>query len=404
MCIFNKFGGLALKKIQLIVTIFLIALIGIFTCLGVAHAETDWDIKVDLIKHNIVLKVGQSHGLYDNKTFKTIAPIKKSGSIYMPVQLISDLKLAKVTVYDKNRQVIINLSDNKFSQGFVRVKYKANAPYTYFIDEQGKEYDKIASLKPFIWKGNFYIPLSSFQKIFNNTIVTVNKYSITINSSGVNIDTKSLPIKTEGEYVDLNVCYDDRLYLPQIGGEYAMSKNQTKPDMLENEKSYKAFTARLPLKSGKNYFMIVENKAYTTKYFVIERIVQPGSFTPIEYFEAAFMNKMSSDIFEITNPKQGYLQLNSSATLQFKAALKEKSIGDNIFTLKIRKLINNYYQNYKEIKMPVINGKFGHDIEFPQKGDYLIEVISPKYIQPSGGSSSTELWTTKWAEFRVNVK
>lgn len=393
------------KKYQII--ILGIILFSLQLC-GACTKEPDWNLKLDTVKHILSIKVGSKQGLLDGKRFSTTAPILKDGTIYISAQLFSDAKIGQVRWYKKEKYVDIDVLNNKYKEIFSSIRYRLGSPYIYSAIHSGNEY-KISDIpKPFEKEGIFYIPAVAFQKAFSKSIYAT-KDTLNINWDERIISTQGIPERTSLKDVNLTVIYNEKLYSPSIYPAIAIGpfqggvmKNESKKDEKLDGKNYKVYTSTLALKPGKNIFLFMENGGISEKPFVIDSEVEPKQNVPIPYQDAPMFGELSSEIFEITNPQWGYIELNSPARLMFKGNLKIERIGDNVFTLNIKKLINSRLQNYKYIYATVVDGKIISNIDLPEKGYYVIEFESPRYIQ-SGGSTSGP-GSTKWAELRVEVK
>ncbi|MGI6711164.1 MAG: DUF5050 domain-containing protein [Bacillota bacterium] len=371
---------------------------------GQAFAEENWDFKVSLLEHQVVLKINSGTGLYDGKPLVTSSPILKDGRIYIPLRLLRDTGMAEIIWHPQQKCAEVIIAKQN-----VHVRYQANKPLVSFMGSNGLgeiiEMYKINNPAPFLKNNLFYIPVKSFEQALGKNITYANK-TLTISWSIPLIERNSFPMKTDQDTQELNVLYQEGLEVPLIMlpadiGSACSIEAQKKGELLIDGKKFRQIQISLPLQPGENpfYLWVRKGSLNLEEPFSIKREVAEGSLVLINYFDQVLGDVNIREIFEITEPERGYVKLPAPAKMNIKGELKKESFGDNIFRLRVGKLVKGKYQELSNMELPVVNGQFAGGAELSEPGSYLLEIISPKYIPyiehgPLG---------TKWAEIRVEV-
>ncbi|ATW28230.1 leucine-rich repeat domain-containing protein [Candidatus Formimonas warabiya] len=375
-----------------------IVLIIAITFSGSGFADENWNFKVSLIKHQLVIKPGSPDAWYDGKPFATTPAMLKDNRLYLPLRLMREL--SQVTWNTKDNYVDVTVPEQKSY-----LRYQVNKPFVSFMNEEGIAVYQIPVPAPFIKNGIFYIPVKSLdQALGTNLSYTDNK--LTISWDIPVIDQPHIPAQVEDDAQTLIALYEVGLDVPSvIQGENSWLSpswdSSEKQELSIEGKKFFQQKLTLPLKPGDNpfYLWVRKGNFQREEPFVIRREVRDGEIVPISYGSGSPINQSSRENFEITEPKSGYVRLALPGTLNFKGYLKGTSFGDNIFRLIITKLDGYMYRQYDQIQIPVVKGQLSAQVNLPDPGAYLLEVISPQYIP------TTEQGTvgTKWAEIKVEV-
>ncbi|HAG10266.1 MAG TPA: hypothetical protein DCK76_02500 [Desulfotomaculum sp.] len=371
-------------------------------------AKESWDYKVSLVKHGVEIKINSGNGTYDGTSFATIPPIAKNGRIYIPLRLLKDTGLAEI-IWNGN-----NTADLVPADGGYHVRYQAGKPVMLYVskNEEGEyivDYNNPVTIPaPLAKNGIFYIPAKSLDQVLRKNINYANN-TLTIYWRVPLIERNSFPVKAEAENQVLKIAYEDELDIPlvmrvsDIGGAGSLQNRKSEELILDNKK-FHMIEVSLSLQPGDNLFYLWARGGNQDQYdsFVIKREVADASLVPINYnnsMDYMFIDTKVRDVFEITEPESGYIKLAAPGQMDFKGHLKVDSFGDNVFSIKVGKLVKGKYQEYSSEELPVADGQFGTVLNFKEPGSYWLEVFSPKYI-PSAESGPC---STEWADVRVEV-
>lgn len=395
----KKCGGLVLV---------LLLIISIFSP-GQCFADESWDYKVSLVKHQVEIKINSEIGKFDGADFVTTPPISKNGRIYIPLRLLKDAGLAGIVWNADTHTADLIPADDGY-----HVRYQAGKAVMYYVNtnEEGEsavDYNNPVTIPaPLVKNGVFYIPVKSLDQVLRKNINYADNI-LKIYWRVPLIERNSFPEKTEAENQVIKIAYEAGLDIPQVmrvlanGAGGALDDEKGEKIVLDGKDFYfKEVT--IPLQPGDNPFYFWARGGNQDQYdsFVVKREVADASLVPVNYNDSMdymFIDTKIQDVFEITAPASGYAKLAAPGQMGFKGLLKVDSIGDNVFSIWVGKLVKGQYQEYYSEDLPVADGQFGAVLDFKEPGSYVVEVISPKYI-PSAESGPC---STKWAEIRVEV-
>jgi len=373
---------------------------------GPASADENWDFKVSLLKHQVVVNTNSGSVLYDGQAIAASPPILKDGRIYLPLRLLRDTGMAELTWHPQQKSADVLIAEQN-----VHVRYQAKQPTVSFLgsDELGEEVEiyRVKVPAPFLINSTFYIPVQSFERILGKNIAFTNN-TLTVSWGKPLIARNSLTEKTDQDGRVINVLYEAGLDTPLIMHNIdihgaASLEFVAKDELMLEGKKFLRLQVRLPLDPGDNpfYLWVRKGNINLEEPFIIKREMPEGSLVPVHYLDPGLMDVDMNvrEVFEITEPASGYVKLSEPGSINIKGTLKQESFDDNVLSLTVGKIRQGKYQKYGTIELPAVNGRFAGTVELAEPGSYLLEVISPKYIPYIGGPLAT-----KWAELKVEVE
>ncbi|MBY9080145.1 hypothetical protein KIH86_26695 [Paenibacillus sp. HN-1] len=348
-------------------------------------------MKFELIRHELKISLSDGSASLDGQPFKTAAPVRSAGSLYVPLRALSGSGAASSALWDSSKhqaRVVTNWGEFRFRAGSTLIydaQDKAMPAETYTIPA------------PLLIKGAMYIPVRALPLLGISSGMSSGRLVWGWSDKKAEV---LQPFWETGEaQAVFTVLYDKRLYTPStlsaLGAGAWNDEVRSQivgKDISLNGALYNRLQVSVKLEPGINPLEISSPGMGAGGIRVRYNPVDP-SLVPVSLTEAG------TKALTVTSPSGGYLELKAGQS--FTVAGRVADIPEYPVT-QLKLVIQRYEPDNKDVMQdfkrvaaqncPVKDGAFSGTITLKDPGSYRIYINAPTFsVLPSEGEA-TESW------------
>lgn len=367
--------------------------------------ESESDIaKIYLIKHRMTMELGsdKTKANLDGVEVQVDPASLRDGHMYISLRTLKLSGAAASVGWDAQKQEAAVTMKPELSPSWQKLIFRAGS--SGVIRPNGNPLEGAAIPELFLSEGRVYIPVKSLPLLGIATTTDQGRLVLEWSEKFIEL-TKQLQ-ETEGTQATFSVLYQQEMYTPQILTSYGSGAwgggtgRQTGSGIALDGRIYNRMEYTVELRPGVNPLRLYAVSAGTVD-FSVTRTVEHSEQIPVSFTE------QGSEYVELLLPESGYVKLNAGEELTLAGGLKKAGSGlDELTIIQQRyesKRNDSGKPGYKTINtaaLPISDGEFNGKISFPEPGDYLLQVYSPRYIPMPESEPASILW----AELVVKVE
>lgn len=363
---------------------------------GSASAARDV-MRFDLIGHEMKISLSDGSASLDGQPFKMSAPVRRAGSLYVPLKALSGSGAASSVLWDSSkRQARVVTRWGEF-------RFRAGSTLIYDAEDKALPAETYTIPAPLLIKGALYIPVRALPLLGVSTGMSNGR--LVWGWSDKKVEVLQTFWETGEEQAVFTVLYDKRLYAPSAlsalgaGSWNGEVRSQiVGKDIALNGSLYNRIRMSVKLEPGINPLEISSSGMAAAGIRVRYNPVDPA-LIPVSLTEAG------AKALTLTSPSGGYLELKAGQSITVAGRVAEAP-EHPVQQLKL--VIQRYkpdggdvMQDFKTVAAqdcPVKDGAFSGTVTLKDPGSYRIYINAPTFsVLPSEGEA-TENWGAITAE------
>ncbi|GGG24960.1 stalk domain-containing protein [Paenibacillus abyssi] len=347
-----------------------------------------------LERHELNLAKGASRAVVDGTELDTEPINVRNGRTYIPIKLIEQAGVGSVSWDAKNKQAVVH-ANSSIQASTQTVAFRNGQPSLFRKD--GAAYEGISIPAPFLLNGRMYVP-AGLLPMYGVAVgyeqgVMIWRWSDKI------FDLTTNRMETGEQEISFTVLFQKEMNTPQLiaamggGGWMGSSGEIVEKNIKVGDKTYHRVQFTVQLKPGTNPIELMAVSAGSARFEIV-RTIDKGSRVQIN------INEEGSKYIAIKEPDTGYVRLKQGERLALSGNLKEWNESFDQLTVHIHKYADYDYTVIETIQVPIEKGQFITSLSIQDKGEYLIQIVSPKYLPFIERSHVS----TTWAEFKTVIE
>ena len=354
--------------------------------------ESESDIaKIYLIKHRMTMELGsdKTKANLDGAEVQVDPASLRNGYMYISLRTLKLSGAAASVGWDAQKQEAAVTMKPELSPSWQELIFRAGS--SGVIHPNGNPLEGAAIPELFLSEGRVYIPVKSLPLL--GIAATTDQGRLVLEWSEKFIELTKQLQETEGTQATFSILYQQEMYTPQILTSYGSGAwgggtgRQTGSGIALDGRIYNRMEYTVELRPGVNPLRLYAVSAGTVD-FSVTRTVEHSEQIPVSFTE------QGSEYVELLLPESGYVKLNAGEELTLAGGLKKAGSGLDELTI-IQQRYESKRNDYKTINtaaLPISDGEFNGKIFFPEPGDYLLQVYSPRYIPMPESEPASILW------------
>lgn len=352
-----------------------------------------------LERHELTMRPGAVEALLDGASVAVEPLLVHQGRSYVAVKTIEQAGAGSVYWDAAKRQAIIQIKDTVHGS-LDRLVYEAGTQHPYRGD--GTALEELRMPPPFLYEGRMYIPVSVLPA--QGIAVDWQDGALTWRWSDKRMELASDQVVVTGRDYVLTVMYQQELRTPQLmmaggGGSWSALDGQVlERGIVQSDRKFNRIDFRMQLQPGPNPIEVRSAQAGSR---TMEIYWEPGADTAAELPVRLYAE--GEERVQIAAPVSGYTRLAAGEALEVSGRILHSDPSEGEVALAVWRFDReamDYTERMQEARLPVKDGQFSGHIQLEDGGDYLIQIISPKYMEMSG---QDEKGTVLWGELRAVV-
>ncbi|MFS0725030.1 hypothetical protein [Paenibacillus sp. 1P07SE] len=354
-----------------------------------------------LERHELTMRPGSDQAVLDGSTIDSVPLLVHQGRSYVAIKMVERVGAGRVSWDVAKQQAVLEM--NESVQGALRqLLYEAGTPHPYRQD--GKALTDLRMPPPFLYEGRMYIPVSVLPA--QGIAVEWADGAVTWRWSDKRFKLTADRVVVNGPDYALTVLYQKELMTPHLmlaggGGSWSGHEGQVlERGIVQGERVFNRIAFRTKLQPGPNPIELRSPSAGSRTMEVYwEAPADLAADIPVKLYEEG------AERVQITAPSIGYTQVQTGETLDVAGRILHRVPGEGELTLAVYRFdreVQDYSDWVEDVAVAITSaGEFTSKVKLTQNGDYLIQVISPPYLELA---DLEEKSTALWAELRVSVK
>lgn len=366
--------------------------------------------KIYLTKHRMTIELGSGQtkttvkASLDGAEVQVDPALLRDGHLYISLRTLKLSGAAASVGWDAQKQEAAVTMKPELSPSWQELIFRAGSSGVFRPNGNALGEDRLPEL--FLSEGRVYIPVKSLALL--GMAASADQQSLVLEWSEKFLEMTQQMQETEGTRVTFSVLYQQEMYAPQILTSYGSGAwgggtgRQTGSEIALDGRSYNRMEYTVELRPGVNPLRLYAVSSGSAD-FSITRTVEKPEQIPVS------LTEQGTEYVELILPESGYVKLNAGKELTLAGEIKKADSGSGLDELTI---IQQKYESgehgsgqpgYKTMNtasLPISKGRFNGRIVFPEPGDYLLQVYSPRYIPMPESEPASVLW----AELVVRVE
>lgn len=362
-----------------------------------AVGQTQQDaLKIYLERHTAIIHTQNGSVTVDGKSLGKERILLRNGRSFVPVRLLQQLGIGSVEWNAKDREAVVSV-DSELKAPVGEAVFRVGKPNLYGADRLPIPNLKMA--EPFVEEGRTYVPVQQFGQM--GISVKMNKQDLTLKWSEKKFEVYRPVIVSEQKEVSFTILYESDIYAPVamtslgpgIWSGGSEGRTILGKDVRDNGRSFTRMQVTLSLQPGINPILI---NGVTFGDVFIEAYWKPSRAEDVklvtdEYAPVAF-----------EQPQYGYVLGKQGEAIAVEGTLTVESEWMDEITIRLEQYdpkAKNFVHVGEDVTIPIQEKHFSGSFPAPAAGEYVVRVLSPKYIPylEHGRISIT------WAKFVINV-
>ncbi|WP_020620877.1 stalk domain-containing protein [Paenibacillus daejeonensis] len=349
-----------------------------------------------LERHELTMRPGEDKAVLDGAVIEGEPLLVNRGRSYVAIKMVERAGAGQVFWDNTRRQAVIEMKDS-IHGALDQLYYEAGTPYPY--SEDGTALTDLRMPPPFLYQGRMYIPVSVLPA--QGIAAEWADGAVTWRWSDKRVRLAADTVVASGPNYSLTVLYQQELMTPQLllaggGGRWSGLEGQVvERGIVQGDRLFNRIAFRTKLQPGPNP---IELRSASTRGQTMEVYWEASNQ------EAAIPVKLyaeGEERVEITAPLTGYSRVQAGDNLTIEGRIRHTEPAEGDVTLAVYRFNRDAYDysdHVQDLVVPVTDGSFAGDVSLEAGGDYLIQIISPRYLELPG---QKERGVALWAELRV---
>lgn len=373
------------------------------------YPHSEYDIgKIYLVKHEmtLALKSDTAKASLDGTAIQVDPARLRDGQLYISLRTLKLSGVAASVGWDTQRQEASVSMKPELAPSWPELTFLAG--HSGVLTPNGTMLDEATIPKLFLTEGRVYIPVKSLALL--GLSASLSQDQLVLEWSEKRFDINEQLQESRGEQATFSVLYEQELAAPQVLTAYGSGAWGGSSGLLIGSeidldgRLYNRMEYTVELRPGVNPLRLYAGPGPATADLSMTRTVGQEEQIPVSFTE------QGEEHIELTQPESGYVRLNAGEGLILSGRVK--GMNSNLDELTIRQQKYESGDNIDHTDKPgykMMNttnlsiseaGQFSSEVLFPEPGDYLLQIYSPRYIPMPQAAPSSVLW----AELVVKVE
>ncbi|CAI6063345.1 stalk domain-containing protein [Cohnella sp. JJ-181] len=363
--------------------------------------------RLDLIRHEMKIKLDGSGATLDGKTIATAKPILKEGRVYVALRTLSQSGAVSAIAWDPKLKQVRVAANAKINPGLTELNFRIGSERVYDADGNMLPELFYTAPKPFLANGVAYVPVKALTWL-GLSAATADGQVVWKWSEKVGQVLRASWETNESE-TTFTVLYRKELYAPQLlaslgAGSWAGGTDGSQivaKDIEMDGNLYNRIRFTAKLHPGINILQAAPVGSSGAEFKVVRHVGDPSA-VPVNLTEEA------RTYLKVEAPAAGFVETKAGTPIAIAGKVSDPhNRGFDKLTVVIQKyapqgsgFAHQVYETAGKQEMAIKDGAFSGTITLKDAGSYWIAINSPAYIPfPESGLSSTQ-----WADFFVEAK
>ncbi|MBU5670739.1 hypothetical protein [Paenibacillus brevis] len=367
--------------------------------------ESETDIaKIYLIKHRMTMELGsdKTKGNLDGSEVQVDPASLRDGHMYISLRTLKLSGAAASVGWDAQKQEAKVTMKPELSSSWQELIFRAGSSGAFRPNGNVLAGAEIPEL--LLSEGRVYIPVKSLSLL--GIAASADQGRLVLEWSEKFIEVTKQLQESKGTQVTFSALYQQEMYAPQILTSYGSGAwgggtgRQTGSGIDLDGRIYNRMEYTVELRPGVNPLRLYAVSAGMADFSVTRTVDNPEQI-PVSFTE------QGAEYVELILPESGYVKLNAGKELTLAGGLKKAGSGLDELTIIQQRYESDDndagkpgYKTVNTATLSISEGEFNGKIFFPEPGDYLLQVYSPRYIPMPESEPASVLW----AELVVKVE
>lgn len=363
--------------------------------------------RLDLVRHEMKIKLNGSGATLDGKAMATAKPILKDGRVYVALRTLSQSGAVSAIAWDPKLKQVRVEANAKINPGLTGLNFRIGSERVYDGEGNMLQADYYTAPKPFLANGVAYVPVKALTWLGLSAATADGEVVWKWSEKPAQVMRASWD--TNEAETTFTVLYRKELYAPQLmastgAGSWAGGSDGSQvvaKDIEIDGNLYNRIRFTAQLHPGINILQAAPVGSSGPEFKVVRHVDDPSA-VPVNLAEEA------QSYLTVEAPTSGFVETKAGTPIAVAGKVSDPhKLGFDKVTVVIQKyapqgsgFAHQVYETVGEQDIAIKDGAFSGSITLKEAGSYWIAINSPAYIPfPESGLSAT-----RWADFFVEAE
>lgn len=363
--------------------------------------------RLDLIRHEMKIKLNGSGATLDGKAVATAKPILKDGRVYVALRTLSQSGAVSAIAWDPKQKQVRVAANGKINPGLTELNFRIGSDHVYDGEGNMLPPDFYTTPKPFLANGVAYVPVKALAWLGLSAATADGQVVWKWSEKTAQVMRASWD--TNEAETTFTVLYRKELYAPQLmastgAGSWSGGSDGSQvvaKDIEIDGHLYNRIRFTAQLHPGINILKAAPVGSSGAEFKVVRHVDDPST-VPVNLTEEA------RNYLTVEAPTSGFVETKAGTPIRVAGKVSDPhNQGFDKVTVVIQKyapqgagFAHQVYETVGKQEIAIKDGAFSGSITLKEAGSYWIAINSPAYIPfPESGLASTQ-----WADFFVEAK